>query len=155
MGQQTKEISAGTLSVTVLLLVFAYFYGGREWTSEAAGGSYRLTATFNKVDGLLAGDQVQLGGIRIGKVDRLDLDKSYRATVTFKLDSWVRLPADTSVAIHTDGLFGSKFVVLEPGGEEEILKDGDHISYAQEAVIVSDLLDLIISEGKSKRKAKP
>ena len=155
MSQQTKEIGAGALTIAVLMLVFVYFYGGREWTSEAAGGSYRLSATFNKVDGLLTGDQVQLGGIRIGKVDRLELDSSYRAIVTFKLDSWVRLPADTSVAIHTDGLFGAKFVVLEPGGEEETLKDGDHITYAQEAVIVSDLLDLIIAEGKSKRKAKP
>ncbi|MSO92961.1 MAG: MCE family protein [Rhodospirillales bacterium] len=155
MSQQTKEIFAGALAVAVLALVFVYFYGGREWTAEAAGGSYRLTATFNKVDGLLTGDQVQLGGIRIGRVDRQALDQSYRAVVTFKIDSWVRLPADTSVAIHTDGLFGSKFVVLEPGGEEEHLKDGDHISYAQEAVIVSDLLDMIIAEGKSKRKKSP
>ena len=155
MSQETKEVAAGVLTVAALVLVFVYFYGGREWTSEAAGGSYRLKATFNKVDGLLTGDQVQLGGIRVGSVDRQELDPTYRAVVTFKINTWVRLPADTSVAIHTDGLFGAKFVVLEPGGEEEYLKDGDQISYAQEAVIVSDLLDLIIAEGKSKRKKAP
>ena len=69
------------------------------------------------------------------------------------MDSSVRLPADTSAAIHTDGLFGSKFVVLEPGGEETYLGDGDVITFTQDAVIVSELLDLIIAEGRARRAA--
>jgi phospholipid/cholesterol/gamma-HCH transport system substrate-binding protein len=55
---------------------------------------------------------------------------------------------DTSAAIHTDGLFGGKFIVLEPGAEENILNNEDEISLTQDAIIVSDLLELIISEGK-------
>ena len=61
------------------------------------------------------------------------------------------LPLDTSAAIHTDGLFGSKFVVLEPGAEEDVLQSGDEFTYTQDAVVVSDLLDLIIAEGKAAR----
>jgi len=68
-----------------------------------------------------------------------------------RIDNPVGLPKDSSASIHTDGLFGSKFVVLEPGAEEAVLKNGDEIIYTQDALVVSDLMELIISEGKSKR----
>ena len=101
------------------------------------------------------GDEVRLGGIRVGKVAAQRLDNNFRAVVTLDIDSNVELPLDSSAAIHTDGLFGSKFVVLEPGGEMDVLKHDQSIDYTQDAVIVSDLLDLIISEGQAKiNKAK-
>ena len=55
------------------------------------------------------------------------------------------------------GLFGSKFVVLEPGAEEALLTSGGELNFTQDAVVVSDLLDLIISEGHVARgeDAKP
>jgi len=61
------------------------------------------------------------------------------------------LPIDTAAAIHTDGLFGSKFVILDPGGDEKTLEDGSAIEFTQDSVVVSDLLDLIIREGKAAR----
>ena len=60
---------------------------------------------------------------------------------------------NTSAAIHTNGLFGSKFIVLEPGGEFDELTDGDSITYTQDSLVVEDLLELIITEGKARRAA--
>jgi phospholipid/cholesterol/gamma-HCH transport system substrate-binding protein len=95
---------------------------------------------------------VRLGGIKIGTVEKQTLDKHFRAVLTFRINGDIPLPKDTSVAIHTDGLFGSKFVVLEPGGDETNLKDGDMINFAQGAVILSELLELIIAQGKDNLK---
>jgi phospholipid/cholesterol/gamma-HCH transport system substrate-binding protein len=153
MTREVKEILIGAVAAGAFVLVFAYLYGGRDWLSAPiGGGTYALTASFNRVDGLLPGDPVHLGGIRVGAVDQQTLDSRYRAVVTIRIDSRVKLPTDTSIAIHTDGIFGSKFVVLEPGGETERLKDGDAIGYSQDAVIVSDLLDMIIAEGRANRQ---
>lgn len=93
-----------------------------------------------------------MGGIKIGIVESQKLDKNFRAVITFRINGNVKLPKDTSVAIHTDGLFGSKFVIFEPGGDETNLKNGDFINFAQDAVILSELLDLIISQGKANLK---
>ena len=112
-----------------------------------------IAAGFNRVDGIAAGDEVQLGGIRIGRVELVTLDSAFRAMLTLRILTDIDLPTDTSAAIHTDGLFGSKFIVLDPGGETEVLEDGDEIQFTQDSVVVSDLLDLIISEGKAKRAA--
>jgi len=148
----TKEILVGMSVLTAFFLVLAYLYGGKSVTVQAASKDYRISAKFNKVDGLVPGDAVRLGGIKIGTVEKQTLDKHFRAVLTFRINGDIPLPKDTSVAIHTDGLFGSKFVVLEPGGDETNLKDGDMINFAQDAVILSELLELIIAQGKDNLK---
>lgn len=147
MPRETRDILIGLATLTVLALAMAYLYGGRQVAADA--GQMRLSAAFNRVDGLFEGDPVHLGGIPVGRVERMYLNDNYRAVVQFSLRDDVRLPTDSSASIQTDGLFGSKFVVLEPGGELDNLESGDRISYTQDAVVVSDLLDLIISEGQA------
>ena len=66
------------------------------------------------------------------------------------------MPTDTSAAVLTDRLFGSKYIVLEPGAEEEDLESGEEVTFTQDAFVYSDLMELIISKGKAaqaKRKA--
>lgn len=153
MNTESKEILFGTATVLVLVAALAALSTGR---SVAAGqtGAYPVTATFNRVDGLLEGDVVRLGGIRVGKVEKAVLDANYRARLTFRIDGGVALPTDTSAAIHTDGLFGSKFVALLPGGDDAVIKPGGAISFTQDALIVTELLDLIIAEGRAAMKAR-
>ena len=77
--------------------------------------------------------------------------------ISLKIDPEVNLRTDTSAAVHTDGLFDSKFIVLEPGAEKEDLESGEKITFTQDALVDSDLMELIIiSKGKAaqaKRKA--
>jgi len=156
MNSETREMLIGAAAFGCLLLVLAYLYGGRDWREAKAGASnYMLViAKFNKVDGLVEGDDVMLSGIRVGTIHKLALDQRYRAVVTMKVASDMSLPVDTSAAIHTDGLFGTKFMVLEPGAEQARLKSGGEITYTQDSVVVGDLLDLIISEGRAALKNK-
>ena len=152
MRNENKEIAVGILALSALLLVLAFFYAGRSHVvGKAAAASYTLSATFNRIDGLFPGDPVRLGGIRVGTVAKAELDRNYRARLTFRMDQDIKLPEDTAAAIHTDGLFGSKFVVLLAGGDDAILKPGGAITHTQDALIVSELLELIIAEGRAAR----
>ncbi len=154
MAPEKKELTAGGLAFVALVLLLGIVYGGRDLTANVAGGDYIVVATFNRVDGLLVGAPVRLAGIQVGTVDGQVLDVHYRAVTTLKIDSDVKLPTDTSVAIHTDGLFGTKYVVLEPGGDEEFMGEGDEINFTQDAVIVAELLELIIAQGKANRERR-
>ncbi|SCA55198.1 conserved exported hypothetical protein [Candidatus Terasakiella magnetica] len=137
--------------LTFLALVIAVFtsYGKADSTVDET--IYKVSATFGRIDGLADEAEVRMGGVQIGQVVHAELDKNYRAVVTMAIEKGVLLPLDSSAAIHTDGLFGSKFIELEPGGEEDMLVDGDAIDMAQSSVVVEELLELIIAEGKSKR----
>ena len=150
--KEGREIAIGGLALAALVVVLATSYrsGGFEAPNQSNG--YHVTATFNRIDGLLTGDPVYLSGVKIGRVGGMTLTDDYRALVAFHIDSDVPLPRDTAAAIHTDGLFGSKFVTLDPGGEERNLADGDRMRYTQDALIVGKLLDLIIAQGKAVRR---
>jgi len=139
-------------------LVFFFFavllmvsYGGKQMASKASVGTYPIRAVFSRVDGLFKGDEVRLGGIRMGTVGQQLLDKNFRAVVTLNMNDGLKIPVDSAAAIHTDGLLGSKFVVIDPGGAEKMLAAGDEIEYTQGSVVVSELLSLIIDEGKAKK----
>lgn len=148
MSRELREIWIGAATVAGLVLLIGFMNQGLSAVSDSTKEAISVVGKFNKVDGLTEGSEVRLGGIRVGQVKSMELDDQFRAVVTFEYDAGYRFPKDTSAAIHTDGLFGGKFVVLEPGAEEEFLKSGDEIVLTQDAVIVTDLLDLIISEGK-------
>jgi phospholipid/cholesterol/gamma-HCH transport system substrate-binding protein len=147
--EEVREIAVGAAAVllfaAILMLSYIGFAGG------AASSSYRIYATFNRIDGLVIGDNVQLSGIPVGEVAEMTLGPNYRARVGLDIDRRVTLPVDSSAAIHTDGLFGRKFVVLEPGGADEALTDKGVITFTQDALIVSELLDLVIAEGRAQR----
>lgn len=150
MNTDVKEITVGAVVFAVFLGVMIYVYGGQGDIAGEGSGT-RVSASFNRIDGLVEGDPVYLSGVRIGSVEKMWLNENFRAVVTFWINHDIRIPKDSSAAIHTDGLFGSKFIVLEPGAEEAPLTDGSIITFTQDAVVVSELLDLIISEGKANR----
>lgn len=153
MSRNTREIVVGGGAIVILAFILAFLYAGKQITGTTAAGGYIVKAAFNRVDGLLPGAQVRLGGIPVGRVETQVLDGYYRAQVSLFIDAGVKLPLDTSAAINTDGLFGSKYIVLEPGGDEKYLKAGGRIEFTQDALIVSQLLDLIIAKGRARMKA--
>jgi len=149
---ENRTIFVGGTVIAALAVVLMLMSGKNKIESGPAVGSYRIEAAFNRVDGLVVGNEVQLGGVRIGSVVDQKLDAHYRAIVGLSIRDAIKLPKDTSAAIHTDGLFGSKYVILEPGGEEENMAAGGRIDFTQDALIVSELLELIISQGKRNAK---
>jgi phospholipid/cholesterol/gamma-HCH transport system substrate-binding protein len=146
--EETRRIVVGAVAVLIFGAVLVATYAGLH---AGTSSSYKVYAMFNRVDGLAIGDDVHVGGIPVGEVDSMTLGASYRARVGLRIDGGVRLPEDTSVSVQTDGLFGRKFVVLDPGGSEAMLADGGVITYTQDSLIVGELLDLIIAEGRAQR----
>lgn len=150
---EVREFAVGAVSLLVLVAVLVISYKGNRESARIPGGGYHVYATFNRVSGTVPGTPVMISGIPIGAVESIALSADYRARLTMRIDPDIGLPRDTSAAIHTDGLFGGKFVSLEPGGDTELLGDGATIAFTQDAVVISELLDLIIAEGKANRAA--
>ncbi len=117
-------------------------------------GLFTLTASFHRADGVHVGSPVRVAGVNIGTVTKAVLGSDEEAILTFSLTKPVPLPDDTAAKIETDGFFGGKYVELIPGGTEDMLKSGAHMSYTQDAVIIEDLVALIIQRAKDAH-AKP
>jgi phospholipid/cholesterol/gamma-HCH transport system substrate-binding protein len=133
-------MGAIVLVVAGLFLFFAY-----SSSNVSATGGYELVARFNRVDGLANGSDVRMSGIKIGSVVSQKLDPgTYRAIVRLAIDSSIKLPEDTTARIQSDGLLGNTYMVLEPGGAEEMIPPGGTIAYTQDAVNLVDLLGRFI-----------
>jgi phospholipid/cholesterol/gamma-HCH transport system substrate-binding protein len=144
-------MAIGAVALLVLGVVLGLFQGSRALLAAHEFSGYRLHATFNRIDGLNEGAPVYVSGIEVGNVQQMSLAENNRARVTLWISSEYALPVDTAAAIHTEGVFGSKFMILDPGGADAMLQDGDTITFTQDALIVSELLELIIAQGKAAR----
>ncbi|MBP0466237.1 outer membrane lipid asymmetry maintenance protein MlaD [Roseomonas sp. PWR1] len=130
------------LAVAGLFLFYAVTTSGR---SISGGPGITLTARFDRIDGLAAGADVRLAGVKIGQVVAQRIDpQSFLAVLTLRVDAGLRLPHDTSAEIQSEGLLGGKYVALVPGGSERILRDGQEIEITQSAVSLESLLGRFI-----------
>lgn len=137
------EAIAGLL-VVVAAILFLLFALGR--TGGAAGDSYALSARFPNATGIAVGSDVRVSGMKVGTVTGQRLDPaSYQAVLTLAVDGAVKLPADTSAAITSEGLLGGSFIALIPGGESESLRPGDEISDTQGATDLMGLIGSVIN----------
>jgi len=140
-------LGAVVLAVAAGFLVFAY-----SSTNVAAVSGYEVSAKFDRIDGVVVGGDVRLGGIKVGTIIGAELEpKTYLAVIRMSVDPMIKLPVDSSAEIISDGLLGSKYLSLVPGGEDEVLEAGDEIRFTQSPVSLENLIgQLIFSQGESK-----
>jgi len=147
MQNNLVETLIGALVVVIaaVFLIYGYKTAGMRDT-----GGYKVTAQFDRVDGLTNGSDVRLSGIKIGTVVSQQLDpESYRAVITLRLQSDVAVPEDTNARITSSGLLGNSYISLTPGGSTDMLKEGDEIQFTQGAIDLISLLGQAIFSPKS------
>jgi phospholipid/cholesterol/gamma-HCH transport system substrate-binding protein len=66
------------------------------------------------------------------------------------VDKNIKLTDDTSAKVTSEGLLGSSFIALEPGGSDKILADGGQITNTQGAVDIWTLIQTAMFEGGKK-----
>ena len=110
-----------------------------------------LFATFNQIDGLNNGANVMVSGINVGFVESIILEKNY-PKISMLIDKNLKITSDSSISIQTDGLFGSKFLSIEIGGSDKIMVSGDKFSFAEDSILLEELLEKIIAIGEKTKK---
>ena len=129
-------MGAVVLLVAALFILFAY---NKAEVGKVQG--YEITASFDRIDGILSGSDVRMSGIKIGTVTASFLDpKTYFAKVSMNISSDIKIPEDTSISVSSDGLLGDKFLALSPGGSDEMLQAGEEITTTQGSI---DLMGLV------------
>ncbi|MGN2635130.1 MCE family protein [Nocardia takedensis] len=80
-----------------------------------AGDTNTYSATFSDVLGLREGDDVRMAGVRVGKVEKIELDGRNDAKVTFIVQRDQTLYDDTKALVRYQNLIGQRYIALAPG----------------------------------------
>lgn len=113
-----RPARAGLVGIVVTLLLVVLAMNAGRLPLIGAGGR-ELTARFTDTSGLEAGDRVEVAGVRVGRVEGLEMGRGY-ITVRFTVDDHIRLGSDTTARIKVSNLLGSKYLEVEPSGSGEV-----------------------------------
>jgi phospholipid/cholesterol/gamma-HCH transport system substrate-binding protein len=142
MARRLPETLTG-FAVIIVAVVFLGYALTR--TGAVTTGGYTLRAQFSSIGALTVGADVKIGGVIVGHVADEHLDPiTYAAVVRLALDDDIKIPADSSASIASDGLLGGAYVAISPGGSNTMLAPGQSFAVTQSAINIEDLLGKFI-----------
>lgn len=146
MQKSMLEFSVGVFMI-VGLASFSYLaitVGGTDWFSDQ---NYKVKARFNSIAGLKEGAVVEIAGVKVGKVEKIILDKNeFEAEVLLSIVNGVKLQDDTIASIRTAGIIGDRFVNIKPGASDETIEPGGMIIETESAISLEELISKYIFE---------
>ncbi len=136
--KNTASIAANPVLIgaaTVLVLVVAVFLAYNANSGLPFVPTYELKTEVPSAANLVRGNEVRIGGARVGVVDQIEplnhSDGKVTAVLTLKLETAVKpLPIDSTVIVRPRSALGLKYVELTRGTETKGFPDGDTIPLA-------------------------
>ncbi|WP_232676125.1 MCE family protein [Nocardioides sp. R-C-SC26] len=118
--RERNPVIVGMVSIGVLVLLFVATFRLQDLPIIGGGTIYR--ADFSEAGGLKEGDEVRIAGVRVGKVESIELDGDH-VEVAFRITSDAEFGPDTRAQVKVQTILGSMFLALEPEGEGQLDAD--------------------------------
>lgn len=153
MGSTRKiEIAVGAFVLVAILALVYLALSVSNLSGASSQKGYSVSANFDNIGGLRTRAKVTLSGVSVGRVIDVSYDKeTFRAKVTMKINAGVDyLPSDTQASIYTSGMLGEQYISLEPGAEDDVLKESSKIELTQSAVVLEELIGQFLVNMSSK-----
>ena len=108
-------IGAVSLAVIATLILGAF----RAQDLPLIGGGDTYYAAFAESGGLKANDEVRIAGVRVGKVESVELDGGH-VKVAFRVKTDSPFGAQTAASIRVKTLLGAMYLALQPAGSGQL-----------------------------------
>ena len=118
--RERNPVVVGAVSLVVLAMVLVAALRADDLPVIGGGDTYH--AMFSEAGGLKVNDEVRVAGVRVGKVDEIELAGD-QVRVSFKVDDTAAFGPDTRAAIKVKTILGSMFLALEPAGSGQLEED--------------------------------
>lgn len=112
--------------------------------------SYQSSGNFNKkvffesiftyAEGLSIGSDVEMSGLKIGEVDNITLNQNNDVYVSGFVNSDIDIPDDSILLIRSNGIFGKKSLLIEPGFGDTLNKDNYFFTQTKDSYSIDMLL---------------
>jgi phospholipid/cholesterol/gamma-HCH transport system substrate-binding protein len=117
--REKNPVVIGAVSLAVIVAFILAAFKAEDLPLIGGGDTYY--AAFSEAGGLKANDEVRIAGVRVGKVQSVELARDH-VRVTFKVQKGVDFGRDTAAAIKVKTLLGAMYLGLEPSGRGQLEK---------------------------------
>jgi phospholipid/cholesterol/gamma-HCH transport system substrate-binding protein len=147
--QQNIKLGIFVLAGLVLFMGAVFLVGSE---NNVFSKTFTTHAIFKNVEGLKEGDNVWLSGVKIGTVREVSIVKEGMVIVSMNLKNNQNkfIKKNATAFIGSDGLVGSKIVVIRPGNAPQIIQDTDTIG-AFSPADTQDLFNIAKDVGENTR----
>ena len=126
-------------AVTVLIAIVAVFLAYNANNGLPFVPTYRISAQVHNANTMLPGNEVRIGGVRVGVVEEVepeqDEDGNVYAKLLLALDGDVEeLPEDSTVVVRARSALGLKYLQINRGTSSQGLPEGDGLKLSAETV---------------------
>ncbi|MEV4784318.1 MCE family protein [Streptomyces tuirus] len=108
-----NPVVIGAAGLTALALLTAAAFNAD--SLPLIGGGETYSAAFSEAGGLKPGDEVRIAGVKVGKVEEVDLAGDH-VEVTFKVKGDPEVGSETGASIRVKTILGAKYLALHPKG---------------------------------------
>ncbi len=141
MKKFTHETLVGLFVLTGLVCVAYLSFNLGNLRAFGVQEDYVLKARFTSVQGLSVGSKISLAGVKIGTVEKIELDNTrFVAIAHLRIAKSVILHDDSIASIRTNGLIGDRFILISPGASGIQLKPGELIVDTESALDLESLI---------------
>lgn len=118
--RERNPVPIGAIGLLVIVaLLFVAFDASK---LPFIGGGTSMHADFSNASGLLAGDDVTIAGVKVGKVSSVSLDGN-RVKVGMTVNSGMQIGDQTRADVKIKTLLGQMYVALTPAGPGQLKGD--------------------------------
>jgi phospholipid/cholesterol/gamma-HCH transport system substrate-binding protein len=148
IAQQIK-VGAFVLAGLTFFLISVFFVGSQ---NNLFSKTFTVAAVFRNVEGLKAGDNVWLSGVKIGTVSDVQIVEEGKVIVLLSLKENQNrfIKSDAVATIATDGFVGSKIVIIRPGKSNMAVAEEDTLNTTA-PTDTQDLMNLAKDVGDNTR----
>ena len=152
MTTRFMEITVGLFVAIGAAALFILAMNVSNLATSSSKAGYTVFGYFENIGGLKVRSPVTVSGVKIGQVKQITYDeKQLQARVVLLINMKDHIfSTDTAASIYTAGLLGEQYIALEPGAEDDTLKEGDQIMFTQSAVLLEEIISKFISNAATK-----
>lgn len=121
--------------LAIVILTFGMFFLNEKDPRETFN-TFHLR--FSQVSTLVLDDPVKVNGVKLGKVENIEL-AGHRVVVTIRLRDDVKIPKDSEIRVQNIGIMGERQIGMILGDSEEYFAPGDTINGQFDAGIAEAL----------------
>ncbi|MDP3936193.1 MAG: MlaD family protein, partial [Alphaproteobacteria bacterium] len=116
------------------------------------GVLFSVSAYFQNVAGISQGNDVKLGGVKVGRVLDIQLDvESLTPVLVIGIDKSYKVPSDSSFAVKSEGIMGGKFVSVEVGTGQDPMTEGQIFYNNQSSLDLESVVSQVVFGGEKKK----